>query len=74
MTGKRLYGERTAGREGLFPFHPQDDLEHSGLGMYISRVYCEKHGGRLAVGNAETGGAVVKAVFYAAGDGFPEHT
>lgn len=53
--------------------NPQDDLEHSGLGMYISRVYCEKHGGRLAVGNAETGGAVVKAVFYAAEDGFQEH-
>ena len=53
--------------------NPRDDLEHSGLGMYISRLYCEKHGGRLAVGNAETGGAVVKAVFYAAEDGFQEH-
>lgn len=53
--------------------NPQDALEHSGLGMYISRVYCEKHGGRLAIGNAETGGAVVKAVFYAAKDGYQEH-
>ncbi|WP_321019351.1 sensor histidine kinase, partial [Eisenbergiella porci] len=59
--------------KAYFHSNPQDDLEHSGLGMYISRVYCEKHGGRLAVGNAETGGAVVKAVFYAAGDGFQEH-
>lgn len=60
--------------KAYFHSNPQDDLEHTGLGMYISRVYCEKHGGRLAVGNAETGGAVVKAVFYAAEDGFPEHT
>lgn len=43
--------------------NPQDDLEHFGLGMYISRLYCEKHGGRLLTGNGEKGGAVVKAVF-----------
>lgn len=55
-----------------FHSNPQDDLEHSGLGMYISRVYCEKHGGRLVVGNAEKGGAVVKAVFYAAKEPYPE--
>lgn len=40
-----------------------DNLEHFGLGMYISRLYCEKHGGRLFTGNSEHGGAVVKAVF-----------
>lgn len=40
-----------------------DGLEHFGLGMYISRLYCEKHGGRLLTGNAGSGGAVVTAVF-----------
>lgn len=43
--------------------NPQDDLQHFGMGMYISRVYCEKHGGRLLTGNQRDGGAVVKAVF-----------
>lgn len=31
--------------------------------MYISRLYCEKHGGRLILENDEQGGAVVTAVF-----------
>ena len=39
--------------KAYFHSNPQDDLEHSGLGMYISRVYCEKHGGRLAVGEEQ---------------------
>lgn len=41
----------------------QDSLKHSGLGMYISRIFCEKHGGRLVTANGADGGAVVKAVF-----------
>lgn len=43
--------------------NPQDDLEHFGLGMYISRIYCEKHGGKLLTANAKFGGAIVKAQF-----------
>ena len=43
--------------------NPQDDLEHFGLGMYISRIYCEKHGGKLLTANSKDGGAVVKALF-----------
>ena len=38
-------------------------LKHAGLGMYISRLYCEKHGGKLVLGNDEQGGAVVTAIF-----------
>lgn len=47
-------------------FHQQnikDSLKHAGLGMYISRLYCEKHGGSLLLENEETGGASVSAVF-----------
>lgn len=47
----------------LYQANLQDDLKHFGLGMYISRIYCEKHGGRLLVGNQRHGGAVVKAYF-----------
>lgn len=42
---------------------PQDELQHFGMGMYISRVYCERHKGRLLIGGQRNGGAVVKAVF-----------
>lgn len=49
--------------EAYYHSNPQDDLKHSGLGMYICRIYCEKHGGRLLLGNRQQGGAVVKAIF-----------
>lgn len=41
----------------------KDSLNHTGLGMYISRLYCEKHGGQLLLENEEEGGALVTAVF-----------
>lgn len=47
-------------------FHGQnvkDSLKHAGIGMYISRLYCEKHGGKLILENDEQGGAVVTAIF-----------
>lgn len=42
----------------------KDSLKHSGIGMYISRLYCEKHGGQLLLENEEHGGAVITAVFH----------
>lgn len=42
----------------------KDSLTHTGMGMYISRLYCEKHGGRLILENEESGGAIVTAVFH----------
>lgn len=41
----------------------KDSLKHTGMGMYISRLYCEKHGGRLLLENLPEGGAAVTAVF-----------
>ena len=41
----------------------KDSLKHSGLGMYISRLYCERHGGKLLFENNMQGGAAVTAVF-----------
>lgn len=47
-------------------FHQQnlkDSLKHTGMGMYISRLYCEKHGGKLLFEDNKQNGAVVTAVF-----------
>ena len=38
--------------EPFYHKNPQDDLKHFGLGMYISRIFCEKHGGNLKIYNA----------------------
>ena len=49
--------------EAFYGQNIKDSLKHAGLGMYISRLYCEKHGGKLVLGNDEQGGAVVTAIF-----------
>ncbi len=41
----------------------QDDLTHFGMGLYICRVYCERMGGRLFLGNDGDGGGKAVAVF-----------
>lgn len=41
----------------------KDELNHFGLGLYISKILCEKHGGRLYIKNAIHLGASVKAEF-----------
>lgn len=43
--------------------NPADDLTHSGLGLYICKLLCEKHGGEIILGNHKHGGACVKATF-----------
>lgn len=43
--------------------NPQGDLQHFGLGLYLCRIYCEKHGGELLIGNAVQGGAEIRARF-----------
>lgn len=43
--------------------HPQPDLKHLGIGLYISRICCEKHGGKLTVENRSEGGGMARATF-----------
>ena len=45
----------------------RDSLKHAGMGMYISRLYCERHGGCLLLENEDQGGALVTAVFGSVG-------
>ena len=49
--------------EAFYGQNVKDSLNHAGIGMYISRLYCEKHGGKLILENDEQGGAVVTAIF-----------
>lgn len=42
----------------------KDSLTHTGMGMYLARLYCEKHGGQLLLENEKSGGAIVTAVFH----------
>lgn len=49
--------------EAFYGQNVKDSLKHAGMGMYISRLYCERHGGKLILGNKEQGGAVVTAIF-----------
>ena len=49
--------------EAFYQQNIKDSLNHTGLGMYISRLYCEKHGGRLLLENKKEGGAYVQAIF-----------
>lgn len=59
-------GFQEEGEKITSAFHQQnikDSLTHTGMGMYVSRLYCEKHGGRLILENEESGGASVTAVF-----------
>ncbi len=40
------------------------DKHHFGLGLYICKILCEKHGGTLFIENEQHGGAKVTAIFY----------
>ncbi|MDO4469774.1 MAG: HAMP domain-containing sensor histidine kinase [Bacillota bacterium] len=49
--------------QAFYHSNPKDDLKHFGMGMYISRVFCERHGGGLYIEQNKGEGAKVKAVF-----------
>lgn len=51
-------------RRGCDPFFSENkSAEHFGLGLNVSSVLCGLHGGRIALANAESGGARVIATF-----------
>lgn len=41
-------------------FFKTEDDNHFGMGLFISRILCEKHGGRLLLMNSKDGGGQVK--------------
>lgn len=47
------------------PYYRQEPrgTEHFGLGLYISRILCDKHAGRLVLSNGKNGGAEIYAIF-----------
>jgi signal transduction histidine kinase len=51
-------------KKGITPFSRDktSDNEHFGMGLYICKLLCEKHGGSLEIGNTEHGGKAT-AVF-----------
>lgn len=61
--GAGFTGDTEAVTRAFYQQNARDSLKHAGMGMYISRLYCEKHGGALLMDNEETKGAVVTAVF-----------
>jgi len=55
----------TALEKAALPYYRavKEQNEHLGLGLYISNLLCEKHGGKLVVSNRKSGGAEVMAIF-----------
>ena len=52
-------------RYGTDPYYSEDKEggEHFGLGLFISRMLCEKHGGTLKLVNSIDGGGIAAAAF-----------
>ena len=62
--GEGFHGEEEEITKPFYHDNLADDLKHFGLGMYLSKLYCEMHGGKLLLGSADLGGAYVKAGFH----------
>lgn len=61
--GKGFEGDAETLTKAYYHANPQDDHVHFGLGLYLCRVYCEKHGGTLLFANRSEGGGEVRARF-----------
>ena len=52
-------------QNGPTPFETtSSNSSHFGMGLYSSRILCEKHGGRLILENRTGGGASATAIFH----------
>lgn len=60
------FSEEELEKAGLCYYSGKDSEggHHFGLGLYITALLCEKHGGRLELANTEEGGAKVLVSFY----------
>lgn len=62
--GVGFTADKQKATELFYQQNVKDSLKHSGMGMYISRLYCEKHGGQLLIENEKQNGAVITAIFH----------
>lgn len=44
-------------------FYKKENENHYGLGLYICKVLCEKHNGKIRIDNLKTGGAKISVTF-----------
>jgi two-component system, OmpR family, lantibiotic biosynthesis sensor histidine kinase NisK/SpaK len=47
----------------FFRDQKETDKDHTGMGLHICNIICEKHGGQLIIHNSPDGGAEVSAIF-----------
>lgn len=50
-------------REASKAYYSEEKGEHFGMGLFICRTICEKHGGGLTLINSVEGGAIAAAAF-----------
>lgn len=48
--------------KGVFPYTSDETGQHQGIGLVVSRILCQKHGGQLLLTNKEAGGAYVEII------------
>ena len=66
--GVGFTADKQKATELFYQQNMKDSLKHSGMGMYISRLYCEKHGGQLLIENEKQNGAVITCLLYTSSD------
>ena len=56
-------GDLDLATNAYFHDNPTNEINHYGLGLYISKLLCEKHGGKITLANAKNGGAIILTEF-----------
>ncbi len=50
--------------KGVFPYTSDKTGQHQGIGLVVSRILCQKHGGQLQLKNKAAGGAYVEIILH----------